>query len=65
MCSGAILLYRIPKVVIGENKTIKGGEELLKSRGVILEVIQDNLCIDMISKFIEMYPELWNEDMCK
>jgi cytosine deaminase len=65
MCSGAILLYKIPKVVIGENKTFKGEEELLRSRGVKLEVIQDPTCIDMMSNFIKLHPELWNEDICK
>jgi cytosine deaminase len=65
MCAGAILLYKIPKVVIGENKTFKGEEELLKSRGVDLKVIQDHLCIEMMSNFIKKYPEIWNEDICK
>lgn len=63
MCSGAILLYGIPKVVIGENKTFVGEEELLKSKGVILDVLQDSSCIEMTSNFIEMHPELWNEDI--
>lgn len=64
MCSGAILLYNIPKVVIGENETFKGKEELLKSKGVIVEVIQDVTCINMMSDFISKHPELWNEDIC-
>lgn len=63
MCSGAILLYKIPKVVIGENITFKGEEELLRSKGVDLEVIQDPLCIEMMSNFIKKNPELWNEDI--
>lgn len=63
MCSGAILLYKIPKVVIGENMTFKGEEELLQSKGVIVEVIQDSSCIKMMSDFIKKYPELWNEDI--
>lgn len=63
MCSGAILLYGIPKVIIGENKNFMGEEELLRSRGVVVEVIQDPSCIKMMSDFIEMYPELWNEDI--
>jgi creatinine deaminase len=63
MCSGAILLYGIPKVIIGENKNFMGEEELLRSRGVNVEVIQDHSCIKMMSDFIEMYPELWNEDI--
>jgi cytosine deaminase len=65
MCAGAILLYKIPKVIIGENKTFKGDEELLRSRGVNLEVIQDPSCIEMMSDFIKKNPELWNEDICK
>lgn len=63
MCSGTILLYKIPKIVIGENKTFKGEEELLKSRGVNLEVIQNPLCIEMMSNFIKTHPELWYEDI--
>jgi cytosine deaminase len=63
MCSGAILLYGIPKVVIGENKTFMGEEKLLQSRGVVLEVLQDPSCIEMMSNFIKMHPELWDEDI--
>jgi creatinine deaminase len=63
MCSGAILLYGIPKVVIGENQTFMGEEELLKSRGVKLEVLQDTNCIDLMRNFITNKPELWNEDI--
>lgn len=63
MCSGAILLYGIPKVVIGENKTFMGEEELLKSRGVEIEILNDKTCIDMMTKFISDKPELWNEDI--
>jgi cytosine deaminase len=63
MCSGAILLYNIPKVVIGENKNFMGEEELLQSRGVLLDVLQDPSCIEMMSNFIEMHPEVWNEDI--
>ena len=63
MCSGAIALYGIPRVVIGENINFKGEEELLKSRGVILEVIQDLTCITMMSDFIAGNPQLWNEDL--
>ena len=65
MCSGAILLYGIPKVVIGENKTFMGAEELLRFRGVDLEVIQEPSCIEMMSNFIKKHPEIWNEDICK
>ena len=63
MCSGAILLYKIPRVVIGENVTFKGPEEYLKSRGVTLEVLNDSECIQMMKDFIATHPELWNEDI--
>jgi cytosine deaminase len=63
MCSGAILLYGIPKVVIGENLTFMGEEELLRSRGVQLEVLQNESCINMMREFIAKNPELWNEDI--
>ncbi len=63
MCSGAILLYGIPRVVIGENRTFLGEEELLRSRGVIVEVVQDPECIRMMREFIAAHPELWNEDI--
>jgi cytosine deaminase len=63
MCSGAILLYGITRVVIGENQTFMGEEDLLRSRGVSLEVLQDPACIAMMTAFIERHPELWNEDI--
>lgn len=63
MCSGAILLYGIPKVVIGENRTFMGEEELLRSRGVQVEVLQDQDCIALMEQFIAEKPELWNEDI--
>ena len=63
MCSGAILLYGIPKVVVGENRTFMGDEELLRSRGVEVEVLQDPSCIEMMRRFIAERPELWNEDI--
>ncbi len=63
MCTGAILLYGIPKVVIGENQTFKGSEELLKAHGVEVTVLQDLDCIALMEKFIEQNPELWNEDI--
>jgi cytosine/creatinine deaminase len=63
MCSGAILLYNIPKVIIGENKTFLGEEDLLKSRGVKVEVLQVNECIDLMAEFIFSKPALWNEDI--
>ena len=63
MCSGAVLLYGIPHVVIGENRTFVGEEELLRSRGVRLEVVQDEQCIRMMQEFIRDHPALWNEDI--
>ena len=63
MCAGAILLYGIPKVVIGENRTFMGEENLLRSRGVALEVLQDPACIALMERFIAAKPELWNEDI--
>jgi cytosine deaminase len=63
MCSGAILLYRIPRVIVGENITFVGEEELLRSRGVVVEVIQDPRCIAMMREFISKNPALWNEDI--
>ncbi|WP_445370411.1 nucleoside deaminase [Methylomonas sp. HW2-6] len=63
MCSGAILLYGIPRVVIGENQTFVGEEELLRQRGVRLEIIQDQRCIELMRDFIAARPELWNEDI--
>jgi creatinine deaminase len=63
MCTGAILLYEIPKVVIGENRTFLGGEELLRSRGVELVVLDDAECVAMMQAFIVERPELWNEDI--
>jgi cytosine deaminase len=65
MCSGAILLYGIRRVIIGENNTFKGEEELLQSRGVSLEVRQDERCVLMMREFIRDHPELWNEDIGK
>jgi cytosine/creatinine deaminase len=63
MCSGTILLYRIPHVIIGENQTFMGDEDLLRSRGVKVEVLQDSHCIEMMRRFIREKPELWNEDI--
>ena len=64
MCSGAILLYKIPRVIVGENVTFMGEEELLRSRGVIVEVLQDPRCIELMKRFILEHPSLWNEDIC-
>ncbi len=63
MCSGAILLYGIPSVVVGENSTFMGEEQLLRSRGVEVQVLQDDACIQMMQSFISQKPELWNEDI--
>ena len=63
MCSGAILLYGIPRVIVGENQTFMGEEELLRSRGVSIEVLQDPRCIEMMTRFIREQPRLWNEDI--
>ena len=63
MCSGAILLYGIPKVVIGENQTFSGDEAHLRSRGVELEILNSPECIDLMTRFISERPELWNEDI--
>jgi cytosine deaminase len=63
MCSGAILLYKIPKVVIGENVNFLGDEELLRNRGVTVEVLQDQRCIRLMKDFISNRPDLWSEDI--
>ena len=63
MCSGAILLYGIRRVVIGENQTFTGEEALLRERGVTLDLAQDPNCIRIMSNFIEAHPELWAEDI--
>jgi cytosine deaminase len=63
MCSGAILLYGISRVIAGENQTFLGEEELLRSRGVSVEVLQDDECIALMSRFIAEHPELWYEDI--
>jgi cytosine deaminase len=63
MCSGAILLYGIPTVIVGENQTFLGDEQLLRSRGVTVTVLQDPECIRMMTTFIREHPALWNEDI--
>jgi cytosine deaminase len=63
MCSGAALLYGIPRIVIGENTTFRGPEDYVRSRGVKLEVVQDAECIALMREFIAAHPELWNEDI--
>ncbi|MEM6910301.1 MAG: nucleoside deaminase [Verrucomicrobiota bacterium] len=63
MCSGAALLYKIPHVVVGENRTFQGPEEYVRSQGVKLEVLDDPTCIQLMTDFIQAKPELWNEDI--
>jgi cytosine deaminase len=63
MCSGAIVLYRIPKVVVGENTTFMGDEKRLRDEGISVEVVQDSECIELMTQFIRDNPTLWNEDI--
>jgi cytosine/creatinine deaminase len=63
MCTGAILLYRIPHVIVGENRTFMGEEELLRARGVRVEVLQDARCIELMTNFVTARPDLWYEDI--
>lgn len=63
MCSGAILLYKIPQVIVGENVTFMGGEAHLRAKGVRVDVLQDDQCIEMMRDFIARHPALWNEDI--
>jgi cytosine deaminase len=63
MCSGAILLFGVQRVVIGENRTFRGEEELLRSRGVVVEVIDDPGCADLLADFVRAHPQLWAEDI--
>jgi cytosine deaminase len=63
MCSGAILLYGIPHVIVGENRTFMGEEAWLRARGVRVDVVQDERCVAMMKAFIAAHPELWNEDI--
>jgi cytosine deaminase len=63
MCTGAILLYKIPRVVIGENRTFLGNEALLRERGVEVVVLDDPECYRLMQEFIARYPEIWNEDI--
>jgi creatinine deaminase len=63
MCSGAIVLYKIPRVVIGENRTFLGAEEYMRTNGIEVDVVQDEECIHLMQDFIRMNPELWNEDI--
>jgi creatinine deaminase len=63
MCSGTSLLYKIPRIIIGENQTFQGPETYVRSRGVQLTIVQDKTCIDLMKEFIRARPELWNEDI--
>ena len=63
MCSGAIVLYRIPHVVVGENRSFMGEEDWLRSHGVTVEIAQDEGCIALMMEFMQAHPELWNEDI--
>jgi cytosine deaminase len=63
MCSGTALLYRIPRIVIGENRTFRGPEDYVRSRGVVLDVRDDAECIRLMKEFIRDHPQLWNEDI--
>jgi cytosine deaminase len=63
MCSGTALLYRIPRIVIGENRTFQGPEEYTRSRGIELEIVNDSECYQLMRQFIAEHPELWNEDI--
>ena len=63
MCTGAVLLYGIPRVVIGENRTFQGPEELLRDQGVVVEVVDAPVCVALMTTFIAEHPDLWNEDI--
>ena len=63
MCSGTALLYKIPKIIIGENKTFQGPEDYVRSRGIELVILNDSECIKLMKDFIAARPELWNEDI--
>ena len=63
MCSGTALLYRVPKIVIGENRTFRGPEDYVHSRGVVLEIVDSVECYRLMQEFIAAHPELWNEDI--
>lgn len=63
MCSGAIVLYKIPRVVVGENQTFLGAEDYMRANGIQVEVVQDAECIRLMQDFIRDHPQLWNEDI--
>ena len=63
MCSGAVVLYGIPRVVAGENRSFVGEEDWLRSRGILVEVVQEKECVAMMEEFVRAHPDLWNEDI--
>jgi cytosine deaminase len=63
MCSGTALLYRIPRIVIGENRTFRGPEDYLRTRGVELTIVDDTECVELMRAFTREHPQLWNEDI--
>ena len=63
MCSGTVLLYQIPKLVVGENQTFQGPEDYVRSRGIEVQLLNDPVCIQLMKDFIAAHPELWNEDI--
>jgi creatinine deaminase len=63
MCSGAIVLYKIPHVIVGENRTFPGAEDYMRSNGIRVDVVQDSECIELMAGFIKARPDLWNEDI--
>lgn len=63
MCSGAVLLYKIPTVIVGENRSFQGPEDYLRSRGVDLQIVDNTECVELMSDFMRCQPELWNEDI--
>jgi cytosine/creatinine deaminase len=63
MCSGAIVLYKIPHVVVGENRTFLGAEEYMRANGIVVDVLQDQECIELMQEFVRSNPRLWNEDI--
>jgi cytosine deaminase len=63
MCSGTALLYGIPRIVVGENRTFRGPEEYVRARGVLVDIVDDQECVSMMRRFIAERPDLWNEDI--
>jgi cytosine deaminase len=63
MCSGTALLYNIPRIVVGENRTFQGPEAYVRSRGAVVEIVDDAECVELMRQFIAARPELWNEDI--